>query len=408
MSLTNILIYGRAILGDGGSSDAVKPIFDADLTYLEEFDQMHYSDAGEGQLVEGTFYMVTLGDSVYAAKAKRLVDEEYPDWVALYLGNAAIEDMGVDSGEPFFYVEQTTPEYGSERIFSTTNGVSHVTITKTETSDNGLKTVTFDGSIDGKETFSAELIFQSGIFVKVLDSVVAADELQELIVTIDADDGAISNNIKENLIYAREEAAPNVVAGFWVDPNGKMLMVCFPSDVDMGEGIITAGTYVLYDENYAGFGVGYVSALTYGNSAGGSDDSGSNSNFIWKTIAPTDILKNPIILDLEDGRFVKVAEAINFVALNDRAWLGTWCYHPAGAGESEIVAFSMFMGDGMATINDGGDTLICNPSGDPIAFNIPNELSAVVGLESGGLFLNSNIIDMEYYPFMISLPFLET
>lgn len=157
MNLTDILLFGKTILGDGGSSDVVKPIFDADLTYLESFDQMYYSDAGEGQLVEGTFYMVTLGDSVYAAKAKRLVDEETPDWVALYLGNAAIDDVGVDSGEPFFYLEQNTPDGGSERSFSATNGASRVTITKTESSggssDGGTKAYFYNSGMSGLEVY---------------------------------------------------------------------------------------------------------------------------------------------------------------------------------------------------------------------------------------------------------------
>lgn len=136
MNLTDILLFGRTILGDRGSSDAVKPILDVDLEYLEEDDKMYYFELGEIQLVEGTFYMVTLGDSVYTVKARRYVDEEEPDFFALYLGNAAIEDYGFDTGEPFFYVEQTY-KGESERLFSATNGASHVTITKTESSGGG-------------------------------------------------------------------------------------------------------------------------------------------------------------------------------------------------------------------------------------------------------------------------------
>ena len=269
MNLTDIL-FGMAILGGGGSSNAVKPIVDADLTYLEEFDRMYYFDAVEGQLVEGTFYMVTLGGSVYAAKAKRFVDEEEPGFFALYLGNAAIEDYGVDTGEPFFYVEQTY-EGESERILSTTNGVSHVTITKTETSDSGLKTVTFDGSIDGKETFAGELMGLSGVFVKVLDTAIPPDEMKDIIITCHTDKGVVSNSIMPDVESFAE------VGGFgYIQKSigGLPVVFAFCEDIPIDDvGTVTAGTYVLYDENYAGLCIGYVSALTYGNSGGGSDDS---------------------------------------------------------------------------------------------------------------------------------------
>ena len=277
MNLTDIL-FGMAILGDSGSSDAVKPIFDADLTYLEEFDQMFYLDAGEIQLVEGTFYMVTLGDSVYAAKAKRLVDEEYTDWFALYLGNAAIDPYidAIDTGEPFFYLEQNGPDGGSERSFSATNGASHVTITKTETSDcgssdNGLKTVTFDGNINGKETFAGEPMGLSGVFVKVLDTAITPDEMKDIIITCHTDEGVLSNSIMPDV-----ESLEKVGGFAYIQKSigGLPVVFAFCEDIPIDDvGTVTAGTYVLYDENYAGLCIGYVSALTYGNSGGGSDDS---------------------------------------------------------------------------------------------------------------------------------------
>lgn len=120
-----------------------------------------------------------------------------------------------------------------------------------------VKTLTFDGDIAGKETFSGELLFVPGIYVKISDSAIFADELQSIIGTA-IGDKAVCNSIPMDTVTWDVEAGATIFQiANWPAP----AILAFPTDMVLDEShTVTAGTYVLYMDTW----LTYVSAITCG------------------------------------------------------------------------------------------------------------------------------------------------
>lgn len=120
-------------------------------------------------------------------------------------------------------------------------------------------TVSFDGNLSGKETLPGEILDVPGVFVKVCDYYVSAEELKSLTMVAEIYNGEIVNAHtfkKDGLNFEDNEGICIVF-----EKSGNPLMLSILDD-SPEEGL-TAGTYVYYGEgeNTRGF----VSSIEYGS-----------------------------------------------------------------------------------------------------------------------------------------------
>ena len=125
------------------------------------------------------------------------------------------------------------------------------------------KTVTFDGNLAGKETFSGEDIGLSGTYVKILDTAITADEFQGISQTVIFEGEKLTAEVPKSELTATQDGIFMDVVESNLPDRPVVMSVAEDTPVD-DSSPVTAGTYVLYDEAFWGANTGYVSSVTYG------------------------------------------------------------------------------------------------------------------------------------------------
>ena len=116
------------------------------------------------------------------------------------------------------------------------------------------KTVTFDGNLAGKETFNGETLgISGGVYVKVSDASVAADELQSIKATVFGIEGDVDMS---GVTAVQQDDASTA---FTVPDRDYPILWFLNADIHLDEGTVTKGVYVLYVSETL-----YLSAVTYG------------------------------------------------------------------------------------------------------------------------------------------------
>lgn len=242
-------------------------------------------------------------------------------------------------------------------------------------SESGLKTVTFDGNLTGKETFSGD-VFELGdmTYVKVLDKAITLDEAQDFVIKGNLNGEVIEQSIPMDVVTPIEDEEAGLF--IWeVENYPAPVMLAFRDDFPIDDvTTITEGTYVIYAENFLLFDVMYLSSVTYGNSGGGTSGNSANEaefpvgeNYVLRVFsAPLLDFKEEVWIDIEGVAMRKVWDALPNVN---------------GALACTVVYVNDFAGNtASVTMTSANDTFGTSETG--LAFGMDN---------SGFVFLSADV-----------------